>query len=161
MASSLNPNPFLVKWGVIIAHLIGIIILSGIVILFGFLYLLMSSEYPDWGGEIYLLVFIVWGIQIFASLYSSWKVAKGENAPTFRFILLPLGVLSLITGLFFTYILWKAPSTETTIPLMGLFSLWVAITDFQTFRMLSPKIEKKSKSNITVQKKQPIKRRKK
>ncbi len=162
MAVLLNPNPFLMKWGVILAHLIGAIVLGVLFFLFGFLYLLVQSESPITGAidAFFISIFILWTIQILASGYSMWKLFKEEPSPRFRMILLPLGVLSLIVGLLFTYGFLGMKTIDNTIPLIGLFSLLVAITDFQTFRMLAPNTVK-PKANASIQKKRLTKKRKK
>ncbi len=153
---TLPPIPFLKYW-VILVHLISNGLLMIIFFFVLFFYALLKSEnrlYIDplpW--ELFAFVEIVmaiWVIQLLASFYSVLKLLKDETAPRFRFVLIPLGLLSLAAGLFLVRV-------ETTIiVLIGLYCLLYAITAFQTFRMLV--LQKRGKE-IQI-KHQPLKRRK-
>ncbi|MFH0970537.1 MAG: hypothetical protein V1776_03695 [Candidatus Diapherotrites archaeon] len=143
-SSALPPTPFL-KQGVILAHLISNGVLMVIFFFVLFFYAILKSENQSyinpspWEYFTFVeIVMAIWVIQLLASFYSIFKLLKEETAPRFRFVLIPLGLLSLGVGLFLVR------AGETVIVLIGLYCLLYAITAFQTFRMLSPPFRSKN-----------------
>jgi hypothetical protein len=119
------------RWGVVATHLLGVVVLSLSSIIMTFLVTLASAESGENLFRVVGGIQMVWLIQIIASLYAVAAVVWKVDVPNVALAYIPLGLLSLGSGLLFVF-----GGQETITILSGLFGLLLAITNFQTFRML-------------------------